>query len=446
VADNSSRSVQEKSKKLLFDSLQKKTSYYLSKPALEDSDLYYYVKDFFREYLDIAHELSFDEIKREIDKIYIRHEVKESVNKFIDKVKVVEYKESLFDEEKIRGLINEFYGIVKSLREDEKKKRSSFNKFLKSLGLANSTEDDTIKVSTAMNADSSVKSVSEGVHNARSDHEAGSDDVKVSDGASDSGNFDVPDLDDDSTNTPIINNNPDLKVSESNNYPVENVDSKKEEVVDKNESISNKSKAPDFLSNVNLDDDFSKDVTLIKTSDGVDEWTEHVSGNDSKTSAGYENKDKSVSNNSNNKSVNSNVLDSSSKGKDDLPLFEGDIYSLIAQSKKVKNKNQLAQLYTEINDLYETKDVDEKEKIYPELISLFDRLSDDSKSSFDTEPPAFEDDDVYSLIETSKKTKNINQLTQLYKEINDLYETKGVEEKAKIYPELVSLYEKISKK
>ncbi len=134
VEDAASRSKQEKTKKIILDSLRKRTSYLLKKPVLEDKDLYYYIKDFFREYLDIDKELTFEEINTELDKNYIPKDIKMNIKDYLDSISEIEYKDISYDEDQIKKHIENFYEVAKALPDEDKKTNNPIYKLLEKIG------------------------------------------------------------------------------------------------------------------------------------------------------------------------------------------------------------------------------------------------------------------------------------------------------------------------
>jgi hypothetical protein len=120
------------SKKLLLESIIKKIDYYTSKNSVSDIDLYYLIKDFFREFLNLKYEFSLDELSSELDKIYLDTTQREKALEFINKIKTIEYHDSSFSEEEIRKFIKEFSAITKLLIKNVDNENANFWSKLKS--------------------------------------------------------------------------------------------------------------------------------------------------------------------------------------------------------------------------------------------------------------------------------------------------------------------------
>ena len=117
------------SKKLLAASINKKIDYYLSKTTFDELDLYYLVKDFFREFLELKYEFSLEELKKELDKVFLEKSNTDSILAFIDKIKTIEYETTTFEAETLTKMMKEFSLIVDTLTSyvATKKKKGFFS-------------------------------------------------------------------------------------------------------------------------------------------------------------------------------------------------------------------------------------------------------------------------------------------------------------------------------
>ena len=351
VEDIASRSKQEKSKKLLFDSFKNRTAYYLNKPTLNDTDLYHYIKDFFREYLDMAHEMSFEEIIAEIEKTYIPKNVKEKIINFVVKIKVIEYKDEFFDEDQLKNFIKEFYQIVKSFPEEKKKENSALNKFLIKVGLKKDLEsikpkgkveikDESKHQEVSIDLDKDVNIKDEDVvksevstsSNMKKDESQNLDNKKeVANIKEDEG--DIPDFDDDSN---------------SSNFDDEHSEKK---------SFEKKDKVSKYLNNISLDDDFTKEINNLKSGERDDSnWLDDLDEDSFEE-------------------VDSSKKSFKSAASNEVSRDKSEIFNLIESSKSVTDKSELVKIYKRVNELYEQKSVAEKAKIYPMLMELYNKIS-----------------------------------------------------------------------
>ncbi|MCC7574193.1 hypothetical protein KO361_01230 [Candidatus Woesearchaeota archaeon] len=395
TVDSVSRGKQEKSTKLLFDSLSKKTNYYLNKPLVTDSDLYYFVKDFFREFLDINHELSFDEIIRELDKVFVNKEVKKAVVDYVNKIKAVEYKDSFFDEEKIRDLIKEFYDVVKFLRSEEKKEKSFFYNFFRKLGLVSSNDDDvsegiTFEIDTSKLSDD-VSSNDEGVVSSVGESKIIKDavDSKVKD---DEVVSDLPSSDSNDIVDSVIKDN-NKKISDTDKVADSSV---KDEIIKSDEKdLSGFDAGNNFSEDVVsssvgvIDDSWSK-TKDVKNNVKSDDWLKDVNVKKTKVSKEFSGEVSVVSDSSKDvsESVDKSVNDVSDEEvpvvNDSEDIKESsvsedvdvkDVFRLLDDSMSLVDKDDLVSVYISVNDLYEKLSKDEKTKVYPLLVSLYERIS-----------------------------------------------------------------------
>lgn len=353
VEDTVSRSKQEKSKNLLFDALKNKTSYYLNKPALEDTDLYYYVKDFFREYLDLNRETSFEEIMQEIDKIYIQKDVKDAIKAYLKKISEIEYKDSTFDEDKIKQLIQEFYELTKHMQFEEKQETKPFIKFLTQIGLYKKpkislqkqphrdvTTQETTQEQTHTTQEQNPQEQLRPLHEMQSQE-------TTQEQTTNTENIDA--------NTPLPEqeqqDTTQLQSQSSNMSEPPSFDEEKD--LDLNDEHKGE-KVQKYLKDVPLSNDFAEEIDL---SQGKQEsrWTE----------------DTHELNDDANKKTNT-----SSKTKPKSATDEKlNINDLISKANKTTKQNELVQLYKEINKLYEKETVENRAKIYPDLMKLYKKVA-----------------------------------------------------------------------
>ncbi len=89
--------------------------------------MYNTVKDFFKEYIESDYEFTTGELVSELEKTFVELETRKKLAPFLEKIKVIEYKDNPYTEEQVRELFKEFDEIVTSLvRNYGKKKRKGF--------------------------------------------------------------------------------------------------------------------------------------------------------------------------------------------------------------------------------------------------------------------------------------------------------------------------------
>ncbi|MFP4567743.1 MAG: hypothetical protein ACLFN8_02245 [Candidatus Woesearchaeota archaeon] len=332
IEDTAPRSAQEKSKKLLFDALKNKTSYYLNKPVLEDTDLYYYVKDFFREYLNLNREISFEEIKNELDKTYITKDVKESIKTFINKISEVEYKDSTFEEEKVKDFIQEFYDLAKQMQYAKKKKKSPLTRLLAKIGFGKK-----------------IKNEKKEIDEANKDKNTTPQDVQIQEKEYNKQLAQNKPIQTQTTPLPQdqLLQQTQRKEEITNDFK-DNPNSEQETQVTTQEKereeygeipIHNEKKQNDKLKNIPLSNDFTQEINLNNEKPNSD-WHEDVNPTKKQTK------------------------DTKSK-----------IDDLIKKANETKDKKELFKLYKEINTLYEKENVQIRAKIYPDLMKIYKKLT-----------------------------------------------------------------------
>ena len=325
VTDASSRGKVEKTKKLLFETLKNKTTYYLNKPTLEDTDLYYYVKDFFREYLDISTEISFDEIMREIDKTYIRSNVKESISEYLKKIREVEYKDTNFSEEQIKKYVSEFYDIAIALRyEDKKEKTSLMKRFAKMLGLGKKKKKVEVRETT---------NIAEQTPQTQTENQTPQTQAQTEN--------QTP-----QTQTQTENQTPQTQAQIQNkNEPPQSQAPSFEEAQTQNEQ------APRFENNYSEE---TKQEKQKKTQEKIrnvpisDDFTEDVNLNQNQQESAWQ---------------------------EETAVEKNTIEELIAKAKNANNREELIKLYREINNIYEQEPMEKRAKIYPELLEIYKKIT-----------------------------------------------------------------------
>jgi hypothetical protein len=113
-------------KKLLLESIIKKADYYCSRDIVTDVDLYYLVKDFFREFLDLKYEFSFEELLGEIDRTYMETKYREKAVEFIRQIEAIEYSNASFRDEEIKALMKDFALLARLLMKLAEPPRENF--------------------------------------------------------------------------------------------------------------------------------------------------------------------------------------------------------------------------------------------------------------------------------------------------------------------------------
>ena len=273
----SSEKKREKAVKELFEYLKKRKNYLLDKPVVEDMDLYYYIKDFFKKYLSFDKELSFGEIMDELDKNFIPKEQKEEINNFISKIRNIEYENIEVDEKNIKEKILEFYDLAKNLPKSQNKKKNFLEKLLDKLKFK--------KRETKSEQEIAPK-----------------------------------------------------QKEETQQTQTENIPQYTQET--QQTQTEKKKKVHEVLKNISLKDDFTEDVDLTPKQQNK-EWVEDAS-------------------------TEQNIKQQETKSED--------VYQLIMKAKKIKDEKELIEIYKKVNATYEEQTMEEKSKLYPELLEIYDKI------------------------------------------------------------------------
>lgn len=103
-------------KKALKLNHHKKIDYALAKAFIHDNDLYELIEDFFREYLDLKYEFTHEELTKELDKMFIRDQLKQKIIAFLDRIAFLQFNaQEKPSQEELRALILGFKEIINGL-------------------------------------------------------------------------------------------------------------------------------------------------------------------------------------------------------------------------------------------------------------------------------------------------------------------------------------------
>lgn len=414
VEDAVSRSKQEKSKKLLFDALKNKTSYYLNKPALEDTDLYYYVKDFFREYLDLNKEISFGEIKNEIDKIYIQKDVKDAIKTYLQKISEIEYKDSAFDEDKIKQLIQEFYEITKHMHFEDKQETKPIIKFLTKIGLykkPRSTlqtniqeepkKEEQINTQNETNNNQIPREDLQPIQNTQEqpkNNELPQEELQPIKNIQEQDNTTRTqqtqnEIQPQQNNQEQLNTMTDTETENQNMQRPTNNDEPpsfdEEEDIKQQEQIKEQEQIQEKLKKVPMSNDFTEEVKDLREEKEESPWAntdpttnikntqtnsfaKEIDLRDTNEENDWANTDpteqtKNKTNKKSNTTTNEDIKNKTTK--------QPTIQELINRANKTTKRDELVKLYKDINKLYEKETVENRAKIYPDLMKLYKKIA-----------------------------------------------------------------------
>jgi hypothetical protein len=119
---------------------KKRIEYLLSKTFVLDKELYDVVKFFFKEFFGKDYEFCVEEIRNELNKVYLKDDTKQKLVAFLEKIEPIEHSDEEFSQEEIRELLVEFGRVADELlRAYEKERKKGFiEKFLEKIGLKRS--------------------------------------------------------------------------------------------------------------------------------------------------------------------------------------------------------------------------------------------------------------------------------------------------------------------
>ncbi len=87
----------------------------LGKQGLKDEELYHVVKDFFKQYLKLDYEFTFEELIEEFDKVYLDPDVKQELIQFISDVGLIEFSENAYKEREVKEFLKSFAWLIDRL-------------------------------------------------------------------------------------------------------------------------------------------------------------------------------------------------------------------------------------------------------------------------------------------------------------------------------------------
>ncbi|MGV8162159.1 MAG: hypothetical protein ACP5N2_02365 [Candidatus Nanoarchaeia archaeon] len=346
-------------KKVLLEAIIKKIDYYSSKNAVSDVDLYYLIKEFFAEFLDMNYEFSLDELIFELDKIYINNSLRNETAEFIEKVKIIEYADKSFSPEYVRELVRELSLIVRKLAAVTKTDKKGFWSNFGGL-FAKKKEEDTPIPRKTEESKTEIKS-------------------SVLETKAETTFSNVPDLEEDETlnflkkyegeqkqvtklsDAALPDNKDENKSKRNNAKPTPDIYKKDYEKKDKKQETPSELRKS-YVSNGNYD--WTVDATEKK----------EPNKSETKELAKSENKNKKDSKKENNSNKQLETREISSEKKDSTK-YKDDFQKLLDQAKATKKKADLVELYKAIHETYDSGSVDFQARYYQDILDLYTKLS-----------------------------------------------------------------------
>ncbi len=94
---------------------RRKATFLLKKPFVEQHEVYGLAKDFFKSYLKKPVEFTSAELKEELHKVYLSSNVRDRVDRLIEKLSLMEYTDSKYGQAELKLLIQDLDTIVRDL-------------------------------------------------------------------------------------------------------------------------------------------------------------------------------------------------------------------------------------------------------------------------------------------------------------------------------------------
>jgi hypothetical protein len=445
------------SKGLVLETIIKRIEYYSNKNSVNDVDLYYLIKDFFREFLDLKYEFSLDELISELDKIYLDAEQREQTFKFIHKVKIIEYHDSSFSEIKIRGFILEFLEIAKSLIKNTDYEHKNFWTRLKSSFRKKQKTDDVdyykrthsneqVDVPVPIPPDLTENKTDESL-DVVTETEFSSSNKKLEDAAP---SEDLTEY----KSEPKIKKRKESKQSkdkqniaknETNNNQNSAVPSNLYElpIYRKSYTSLNMKEENNSVKNENWNSDFSLEQRDMAKED-KNNWAEPVED----IINGKSNKKNTAENTENifekpekQKTKNKKTINLSSKKGKLSRKKEKDKTRQGTDRKTQKVQAQKAQKMSKQISI-----IKNKKKVVPETNSSVKVKNKKTQKPKQTNGKlSLKKTELDQLISSAKKVTNKSELMSLYKRINTKYESSNIEIQAKFYKSVMDIYKRLSK-
>ncbi|MCD6590227.1 hypothetical protein J7K74_03525 [Candidatus Woesearchaeota archaeon] len=89
-----------------------KIDFLLTKKIVTEEELYHFVKEFFKRYLHIDYEFTYEELEEELAKVFIDEDTREMLDKFLEEVSFIEFSDLKFTSEEIKELLKTFALII----------------------------------------------------------------------------------------------------------------------------------------------------------------------------------------------------------------------------------------------------------------------------------------------------------------------------------------------
>ncbi len=130
---------------LLKEQALQRIDFLLSKKIVTEEELYYFVKEFFKQYLHLDYEFTYEELEEELNKIFIDEETREMLDKFLEEVSFIEFSDIKLSDKEIKDLLKTFALIIDMIIHEELPKDSEARRLIESLRKNNKKEEKLIE-------------------------------------------------------------------------------------------------------------------------------------------------------------------------------------------------------------------------------------------------------------------------------------------------------------
>ncbi len=119
VKDRMNLLIQEKTKREHLVVLRRDTlrriEYIRKKAVIEHKEVYYTIRDFFKEFLEQRYEFTTTELRAELKKVYISSATRQQINDILDTLQAIEYANVHYEKTDLLKILNAFETIVTQL-------------------------------------------------------------------------------------------------------------------------------------------------------------------------------------------------------------------------------------------------------------------------------------------------------------------------------------------
>ncbi|MFA6072920.1 MAG: hypothetical protein WC758_02310 [Candidatus Woesearchaeota archaeon] len=341
-------------KKATLDAIVKKIDYYSNKNNVTDIDLYYLVKDFFREFLELSYEFSLEELLLELDKIYLDDTQRTKTTAFVKKIIIIEYIDKSFSEDSVKLLIQEFAIVARLLLKINIDRKKGFMNSLKSFFLKDEKSNEiVITKNTESNQNSNTTSGIDSL--TTKEFLISSESLKTN---NDENTITI-------TND-LASSDSEHKLSETylKQTKTEKTEIKSDETSKKENKKYNKAYDKAYDKSKDSTTKYSKNIT--PTNSELNKITPETNKYDWGSESFH-------------KKLKEDLTTKSSISSSNTPLKEEpkqeDFQSILAKAMKLNKKSEVMELYKKINNIYENESIEFQTAHYDDIMKIYTRIT-----------------------------------------------------------------------